>query len=79
MSNKAKGLYNKFNVERVDGKSDIGEKHFGCRYFVLDADHDPYAKAALLAYADACQEEFSLLAFDVRALADGYGFPFHKR
>ena len=63
------GLYNKFYVERTDGQSAPGRKHAECQYFVLDASHDPHAKAALLAYAESCEIEYPLLAHDVRALA----------
>lgn len=45
------GLYKKFNVSRTDGRERPGQKHFGCRYFVLDLDHDPHAPAAIRAYA----------------------------
>jgi hypothetical protein len=69
MGNKAVGLYNKFIVERTDGRSDIGKKHYGCEYFVLDLDHDQYAIAALFAYADSCSTEYPLLAQDLRAKA----------
>ena len=33
---KDRGLYGKFYVERLDGKSVLGEKHDKCEYFVLD-------------------------------------------
>ena len=46
----ARGLYAKFNVSRTDG--DPNGKHEGCAYFVLDPQHDPMARAALVAYAD---------------------------
>ena len=68
-SDKQRGLYNKFLVEREDGSSDVGEKHFGCDYFVLDLTHDRHAIAALFAYADSCQTEYPLLAQDLRAKA----------
>jgi hypothetical protein len=44
-------------------------KHAGCRYYVLDLDHDAFAGPALLAYADACEAEFPALAADLRRLA----------
>jgi len=72
MGDKTKGLYGKFTIKRVDGKDAPGEKHYGCRYFVLDIDHDPHAKAALRAYADSCESEYPLLADDLRNMA------FHK-
>ncbi len=65
MSDKAQGLYNKFRVERTDGKSAPGERHDGCEYFVLDLTHDPYAIPAIEAYIDACAGEYPLLASDL--------------
>ncbi|MGE5523418.1 MAG: hypothetical protein ACM3SS_06875, partial [Rhodospirillaceae bacterium] len=67
MGDKSRGLYHKFNVERTDGSSAPGGKHHGCDYFVLDMTHDAFAKAALTAYADACEKEYPLLADDLRA------------
>ncbi len=60
------GLYPKFTVIRNDGTSVLGRKHYGCRYFILDLDHDPYAIPALKAYADACQDRYQKLAKDLR-------------
>ena len=60
------GLYHKFNVQRTDGTSVPGGKHFNCRYFVLDLTHDPYAGPALAAYADSCEAHYPLLARDLR-------------
>lgn len=59
------GLYQKFAVCRTDGKDARGEKHFGCRYFVLDLDHDPYAGVALGTYALACHKTHERLAEDL--------------
>lgn len=53
---KSRGLYEKFKVERTDGRSAKGEKHHGCRYFVLDVDHDPLAFNALRTYASEARE-----------------------
>lgn len=66
MGNPERGLYNKFKVERLDGKSEPGEKHHGCYYFVLDLDHDPHAVPAIDAYADSCESEYPYLAADLR-------------
>lgn len=52
MSDKERGLYPKFRVERTDSKSAEGEKHWACEYFVLDATHDPIALVALAHYSD---------------------------
>ena len=67
MGNKAFGLYNKFIVHRVDGRDEIGKKHYGCEYFVLDLDHDSHAPAAIRAYAESCREEYPLLSADLFA------------
>lgn len=67
MGDRAKGLYNKFHVERADGKSEPGEKHHGCEYFVLDLACDPFALPALRTYANRCEEEYPQLAADIRA------------
>jgi len=67
MGDKTRGLYMKYRVERVDGRHKFGEKHNGCDYFVLDLTHDPYAKAALGAYAAACSLEYPELAKDLVA------------
>jgi hypothetical protein len=66
---KRDGLYQKFIVERVDGRSAPGEKHAGCQYFVLDLDHDQYAAAAIRAYAGACRPTLPELSADLLAIA----------
>lgn len=71
MSDKTRGLYDKFTVRRKDGSSEPGGKHHGCEYFVLDLTHDKHASAALLAYADSCAAEYPLLAADLREKASG--------
>ncbi len=58
-----RGLYGKFRVERVNQSDKHGDQ---CFYFVLDLTHDAYAEAAVLAYAAACQEDYPLLARDLR-------------
>ena len=77
MGDKTRGLYNKFEVRRVDGSSELGGKHCGCDYFVLDLTHDKHAPAALLAYAHSCEAEYPLLAADLRekALLPTSGLP----
>ena len=73
MGDKTKGLIGKFNVTRTDGKSEPGEKHENCRYFVLDLDHDPFAIEALKTYALMCKKEYPLLATDlIRIVAASY-------
>lgn len=65
MGDRTKGMYEKFRVERADGKSAPGEKHDGCEYFVLDVTHDPHALPALAAYAQSCRAEYPMLASDI--------------
>lgn len=66
LTNRAQGAYRKFDVRRTDGSDQLGGKHHGCEYFVLDVTHDPHAKAALQAYADACENTHMFLAADMR-------------
>ncbi len=68
MGDKNKGLYDKFRVSRVDGSDAPGGKHHGCRYFVLDVDHDRYAATALRSYAQACKSQYPSLAYDLVSL-----------
>ena len=66
MNNKEQGLYGKFcPVERTDGQSKEGEKHFGCEYFILDLTHDPHAIPAIQEYINSCSAEFPQLAKDL--------------
>ncbi len=65
-----RGLYGKFNVQRTDGRDAPGQKHHGCRYFVMDLDHDPYAIAAIRAYAVACRPTHPQLAADLDAVTN---------
>lgn len=65
-----RGLYEKFNVTRHDGKSEPGGAHENCSYFVLDLNHDRFAWPALDAYATYCEEERPELAKDLRRMVD---------
>jgi hypothetical protein len=58
-----RGLYRKYVVHRIDGSV----KHRDCAYFVLDVNHDPFAKDALLAYAKACAGSHPNLAADLES------------
>ena len=71
MSDKNKGLYNKFVVRRTDGSSEQGGKHEHCDYFVLDLSHDKHAIPALRAYAESCEPEYKALADDLFLIAEG--------
>lgn len=61
------GLFNKFRVERLDGRDQSGGDKADAKYFVLDYVHDIYAQHAVLAYADACAGDLPELATDLRA------------
>ena len=65
-----RGLYQKFKIERVDGSSEPDRRHYGCRYFVLDLDHDPHAVAALRTYAVACRRSHPHLSDDLIRVID---------
>jgi hypothetical protein len=67
MGDRARGLYNKYLVYRVDRRDRrVNDKHSGCRYFVLDLTHDPHAKPALLAYAASARADgYTALADDL--------------
>ena len=60
-----RGIYDKFRVARTDGRSEPGEDHDGCQYFVLDLTHDPHAVPAMIAYAESCEKEFPALSADI--------------
>lgn len=64
---KQQGMFRKFDVRRVDSSDAPGGKHYGCRYFVLDLDHDAYAPAAMRTYAAECKVTHSQLAADIES------------
>ncbi|WP_197672302.1 hypothetical protein [Cupriavidus nantongensis] len=70
------GLFRKFDVRRTDGCDAPGGKHHGCRYFVLDLDHDAHAPAALRAYAASCAATHPQLSTD---LVREFGTPLPTR
>lgn len=61
-TNRRDGLYHKFEVERVDQSP----RHENCDYFVLDLNHDKYARIALAAYALHCADDYPELAKDLQ-------------
>lgn len=60
------GLIEKFHVSRTDGRDKPGGDKSDAEYFVLDTAHDPFARFALAAYAEACERELPGLAADLR-------------
>jgi hypothetical protein len=65
MTDHKRGLYNKYVVKRTDGSSEPGRKHSNCNYFILDLDHDEFARPALIAYAKACIDAYPELYADL--------------
>lgn len=48
------GMHEKYRVEKIE---DPAGKHDGCRYFVLDPQHDPIARDVLAIYARRAGDE----------------------
>jgi len=65
-----RGLYPKFNVERVNGSA----RHQHCFYFVLDLRHDPHARAAAEAYVLSCENQYPVLAAELRTKISAEAF-----
>lgn len=64
MSDKDRGIYRKYHVERLN---DPDGKHDECGYFVLDPRHDPIARHALNAYwQEARRQGYEQLAVELR-------------
>lgn len=62
-----RGLFRKYEVQRVDGRDLIGGDRHGADYFVLDLTHDPIARAAALMYAAMAEHDgYRTLALDIR-------------
>jgi len=62
------GIYPKFHVIRTDGQSAPGQKHEHSEYFVLNLSTDKHAIPAISAYAKSCENDFPLLATDLRTI-----------
>jgi hypothetical protein len=58
----------KYAVQRFDRADALGGKHDGCKHFVMDLTHDPSARIAALAYADAADCSRPKLARELRLL-----------
>jgi hypothetical protein len=66
----ARGWYRKYVVARTDGKDGPGQKHDGCKLFVLDLTHDTFACYAAIEYARQCEKDYPNLATDLRVAAN---------
>ena len=67
MSQRNKGLFNKYRVYRTE-ENDVKShsKHIDCDYFVLDLTHDVHAIPALKAYAESARKDgYEQLADDI--------------
>ncbi len=62
------GIYPKFQVIRADGRDAPGQKHENDEYFVLNLTTDKYAIPAISAYAKSCDQDYPLLAADLRTI-----------
>ncbi len=60
------GFYNKYEVNRRDGLDKECDKHFNCKYFVIDLTHDHFAIPAMKSYADACKDAYPNLYIDIQ-------------
>ena len=63
-------LQQKYWVDRIDGRDLPGGDRVDSKYFVLDYVHDPYAIAALEAYAFACYKDLPNLSEEIRSLVE---------
>jgi hypothetical protein len=63
-------LQQKYWVDRIDGRDLPGGDRVDSKYFVLDYVHDPYAIAALEAYAFACHKDLPNLSEEIGSLVD---------
>jgi hypothetical protein len=68
IAEKDRGLEDRYRVAKVN---DPTGKHDDCRYFVLDPQHDPFAVAALRAYA---REAGGALAADITMWLHSLGY-----
>lgn len=73
---KERGLYNKYRVRKID-KDDPTLDHEVGQCFVL-TENDRFAPDALFCYANACEDDYPLLAADLRALAGRWKATFEE-
>jgi len=70
----SRGIYDKYHVTRTDGQSAPGQKHEHDKYFVLELS-DKHALRAMNAYAKSCEDEYPVLAADLRSIVrESMGF-----
>lgn len=63
-----RGIYDKYEVRRRDGRDGPGRDREDQVIFVLDIRHDPYARQAAALYAAAASQEYPELSADLRKL-----------
>lgn len=64
-----RGVYRRYEVNRVNEAGEILPGYEDRTYYVLDVFNDPFAVDALRAYAKACRSEYPALANDLETLA----------
>lgn len=69
LKRRRRGLYDKFDVRRTDGRDAPGDKHHDCPYLVMDLLHDPHGRVAGRAYADSAEGDgYYAMAMGIRDL-----------
>src|SRR5262249_19614136 len=63
-----RGYYEKFNVQRNDGRDQPGGDREGAMYFTLDLVNDPYALTAMRSYLEAAKGELPFLVDDLQQM-----------
>lgn len=66
----ARGLYQKYRIERTDGKPLSGDRYFVLSMDSRDPHHREACRKAALAYADAIEPHSPELSADLRKLAE---------
>jgi hypothetical protein len=61
----SEGYGGKFEVRRTDGSDQPGGRHHGCRYLVLDLDHDPSARHVARIYAEDIETSRGVFAHEL--------------
>jgi len=79
MSDDIRGLYDKYKVQRTDGRDLPGGDKTNARYFVLDLVNDPYSISALMCYANNAKYDHPELAKDLFDLLEEVDDENHER
>ncbi len=74
MSDKQKGLYQKYQVTKVEGKTDPE-----AIYIVLRVDTDMHARLAVLLYSALIAKTYHKLSFDLNVMLHKLGLPAQEK